>query len=624
MTGRVFPPDFIAAVRAASDIVDVVSDYVRLKKVGQNYVGLCPFHNEDTPSFTVNRGKQMFYCFGCNAGGDVIEFIKQRERVDFPEAVRLLAERAHLPLPARTKEDEERWREREELYYANALALEYFRAELNRPDGEAARRYLERRGIAPAQVEDFGLGYAPARWDGLLSYLEKRGIPPQTAVRAGLAVARQQGNGAYDRFRDRLMFPIRDLRGRVIAFGGRVLGNGEPKYLNSPETPIYSKGRTLYALDRARASIEKENRVLVVEGYLDAVTCHQFGFTWTVASLGTALTREQVDLLKRFSTEVFIGYDADAAGQAATVRGLELTRAAGCRVRVLQVPVGKDPDEFLHTEGREAFAALVEGALPLPDYHYQRLVAKHGKETLEGRVAIAREMVPVLAGIESAVEREEYTRRVAQDLGLRVEALAAEIRRSGGVERGKRPERANKGPAVSFLVPAPRRAEAEALMRLSQLFIFCPQTRAQIAAEIAPEKLGNLPQAVLLRTLLELFQEGEQEFSLPTLSERLPDQGARECLAELAVREDVPSEAVDKLLADYLRLLRRLWVEEEIERLKKEIISLNREGKNEASANLIRRLNDLHREANRLKQAAQLTIPTDGRKEGGTRRAQKG
>lgn len=623
MRGRAFPEEFIAEVRAANDIVDVVSDYVHLKKVGHNYVGLCPFHNEDTPSFNVNREKQMFYCFGCNAGGDVFEFIKQREKVDFPEAVRLLAQRARLALPALTAHEERRAQERDALFHANALALEYFRSELNRgPGGEAARAYLVRRGITPDIAEEFALGYAPALWEGLLQYLRQRGVSPDTAVKAGLAVPRPQGGGAYDRFRDRLMFPIRDLRGRVIAFGGRVLGTGEPKYLNSPETLIYSKGRTLYALERARAGIEKENRVLIVEGYLDALTCHQFGFTWTVASLGTALTREQVDLIKRFTRQVFIGYDADAAGQAATLRGLELVKAAGCQVRVLQVPVGKDPDEFLHREGREAFAALVEEALPLPDYYYQRLAARYGKDTLEGRVAIAREMVPVLAGIDNLVEREEYTRKVAQDLGLRVEALAAEIQRSGRPEA--RPKASLPGNHVRpSLVPAARQAEAEALSGLSQLFLLLPETRDEIAAAIPPEKLGDLPEAILLRRLLELHQTGRRDFSPPQLSEELAGAEVRNCLAQLAMRP-APAGGTDELLADYLRFLQRLWLDDEIRQVKRELISLNRAGKNEESANLLRRLSDLHRKVNLLKQPSQMTIPTGGRKEGGTRRAEKG
>ncbi|BCV25619.1 MAG TPA: DNA primase [Firmicutes bacterium] len=622
MAGKMFPAEFIAQVRAANDIVAVVSDYVRLKKVGHNFVGLCPFHNEDTPSFNVNREKQMFYCFGCNVGGDVFEFVRQREKVDFPEAVRLLAERAHLPLPARSRREERRQEERDELYYANALAAEYFRAQLTRPGGEAAREYLARRGVTLEVAEDFGLGYAPPAWEGLLSHLKSRGVSAATAVRAGLAVPRPQGDGAYDRFRGRLMFPIRDLRGRVCAFGGRVLGPGEPKYLNSPETPVYSKGRTLYALERARSSIEKEDRVLVVEGYLDALTCHQYGFTWAVASLGTALTRDQVELLKRFSNNVYIGYDADAAGQAATVRGLELTRAAGCRVRVLKVPVGKDPDEFLHSEGKEAFAALVAAALPLPDYHYQRLLARHGKDTLEGRVAVAQGMAPVLAGIESAVEREEYTRRVAQDLGLRMEALAAEIRRAARAPSAEgRPPAGGRAGRPS-LVPAAGQAAAAALTGLVQLFVFAPETRPAIAAALPPGGLGETPPAVVLRALLNLYQEGSTDFSLPEISRRLPDQAARECLAQVAVRP-APVGETEGLLADYLRFLQRLFLEQEIGRLRKEIISLNRAGKNEESANLIRRLNDLLREANRLKQPSQMTFPTGGRKEGGTRRAEK-
>lgn len=622
MAGRAFPAEFIQELRSASDIVSVVSEYVRLKKVGNNYVGLCPFHNEDTPSFSVNREKQMFYCFGCNVGGDVFEFIKQREKVDFPEAVRLLAQRAHLPLPMRTAEETRRMGEREKLYRANALAQEYFQTQLLGKSGEVARSYLSRRGIDPAVAQDFGLGFALPDWQGLLDYLRRAGVSTDVAVKAGLAIPRQRGGGAYDRFRNRLMFPIRDLRGRVVAFGGRILGPGEPKYLNSPETLIYQKSRVLYALERARASIEKENRALIVEGYLDALTCHQFGFTWAVASLGTALTREQIDLIKRFTDKVYIGYDADAAGQAATQRGLALVRSAGLGVRVLQVPVGKDPDEFLKSAGADAFAVLVKEALPLPDYQYQRLVAEYGRETLEGRVAIARGMVPVLLGIDSLVEREEYTRKVAQELGLSMEALAAEIRRAA------RPITEDKAAAASNvkrnpLIPAARRAEAKALAGLCRLFLTNPEVREKIVARVTAEKLGDLPQAEVLATLLTLYRQGEREFSFPQVGECLDSAGAQEFLAQMAVVQQ-PTGDPQKLADDYLRFLERLWVEAEIQQVRREIISLNREGKNEASANLIRRLTALLQRANSLKQPGQMSISPGGRKEGGTRHAEKG
>ncbi|NLG87060.1 MAG: DNA primase, partial [Firmicutes bacterium] len=578
----IFTNEFIEEVRTASDIVAVIGEYVRLKKVGQNFVGLCPFHNEDTPSFTVNRERQMFYCFGCNVGGDVFEFIKKRETVDFPEAVRLLAERAHLAVPVLDPADEQRKLERQALYWANELAKKYFQSCLyHRELGAEARAYLARRGIDTATAQKFGLGFAPDKWESLLYYLRQSGVGQEVAIKAGLAIPRPKGTGAYDRFRGRLMFPIHDVRGRVVAFGGRVLGPGEPKYLNSPETTIYRKARLLYALDQARSGIERENKVLIVEGYLDVLACYQFGFDFAVASLGTALTSEQIALLKRYTTNINIAYDADAAGQTAAARGLQMVRQAGCQVKVLMLPVGKDPDDFLRSHGAEAFKALVEQAVPLPVYYFRQLTQKHDIGTLEGRLAVAKAMVPHLAGIENLVEREEYTKKVAEKLGLSQEALRAEIKQQieeKGQVGFRKPTITTK--ARPSLLPATRQAETDALMGLSSLFLANPEIRPLIAASVPVDCLSQLPQATVLKTMLALFDPNGSDFSLPELANMMPDQDTRNILAQLAVKPPPVGEAAE-LVADYTRFLHLLWVQRQIQILKREINSLKRAGKNE-------------------------------------------
>ncbi|HHV08071.1 MAG TPA: DNA primase [Firmicutes bacterium] len=616
---------FVEEVRAASDIVDVISDYVRLKKVGQNFVGLCPFHSEDTPSFTVNRERQMFYCFGCNVGGDVFEFIKKREMVDFPESVRLLAERARLPVPSSSPAHKKRQLESQTLYYAGELAQQYFQSCLqHRQIGAEARAYLENRGIDAAVAEKFGLGFAPERWEGVIQHLKKHGVSEATIVKAGLAIPRPRGSGAYDRFRGRIMFPIRDFRGRVVAFGGRVLGPGEPKYLNSPETPIYRKSRLLYALDLARSGIERENAALIVEGYLDVLACHQHGFDFAVASLGTALTSEQLSLLKRFTKHMFIAYDADKAGQTATVRGLQLARQAGCQLKVLLLPEGKDPDDVIRVHGPKAFATLIEQALHVPAYYFQRLTERYDISTLEGRLTVAKAMVPHLAGIENLIEREEYTKMVAEELKLSQEALRAEIQESKRVQqKSSYKEQKTKAKSKPSLLPATYQAETGALIGLGSLFLTYPETRSIIAASIPKDHLSNLPQAVVLKTMLALFEQGSSDFSLSGLAEMLPDQQARDALAQLAVQTP-PVGDTSVLIADFAGRLELFWVQKEIQSLRREINSRNRAGKNEDSANLIRRLADLHCQEVSLKQPSQGRNPMDGWKEGGTRHAEKG
>ncbi|MGI6129089.1 MAG: DNA primase [bacterium] len=624
MSRGTFTTEFIEEVRAVSDITAVIGEYVRLKKVGQNYVGLCPFHNEDTPSFSVNRERQMFYCFGCNVGGDVFEFIKKKEAVDFPEAVRLLAQRANLQIPLSGPADERRQVERQALYHASDMAKEYFQSCLrHRKLGAQARDYLAERGIDTATLDRFSLGFAPNEWESLLYYLKRRGVSQEVAVKAGLAIPRPKGTGAYDRFRGRLMFPIHDVRGRVVAFGGRILGPGQPKYLNSPETPIYRKARLLYALDQARSGIEREDKVLIVEGYLDVLACYQFGFDYAVASLGTALTSEQVALLKRYTTNISIAYDADAAGQTATVRGLRLIREAGCRVRVLLLPQGKDPDDFLHSAGAGAFQTLVEQAVPLPVYYFRRLTDEYNTGTLEGRLSIAKAMIPHLAGIENLVEREEYTKKVVEKLGLSQEALRAEIQRQ--IE-GKRPgsfSAKTTGPKGRLsLLPVARKTEKDVLMGLGRLFLTHPEIRPVIAAEIPIDRLNQLPQAMVLKAMLALFEQSGSEFSLSKLRAVMPDEETHAILAKLAV-EPPPTGDIEKLAADYTRFLHLAWVQRDIQTVRQQINSPEAAGKNKDSSNLIRRLAELHRRKDLLKQQSQEKHSADGWKEGGTRHAEK-
>ncbi len=435
--GRLIPDTLVEEIKARNDIVSVVEQHVHLdKRSGQNYFGLCPFHSENTPSFSVSPTKQIYYCFGCNKGGDVIGFVKDIEKVGYLDALRLLADRAGIRLPE--PEDDE-YRRRSELnkslYAVSTEAARYFYRSFLDEGGRRTREYLERRGIQPATARKFGLGYAPDEWEGLHHHLRAKGYDDELLGKSGLFTKRTSGS-MTDLFRGRLMFPILDVMGRIVAFGGRVLDDGMPKYINSPETSIYTKGRQLFALNLAKSSREK--KLIVVEGYMDAISMHQAGVDNAVASLGTAMTDAQATTLRKYAEEIVIAYDSDAAGQAAAIRGLDILSAKGCRVTVLQVPEGKDPDEFIRRNGPETFRALIDKALPLMDF---RLLVAERKTTKDGQLDILSyqdEACRILAAEPNAIVRELYADKVAERCGISPDSVMQETERR---RSGKKPDR---------------------------------------------------------------------------------------------------------------------------------------------------------------------------------------
>ena len=414
----------IEEVKEHNEIVAVISDYVQLKPQGRSYVGLCPFHGEKTPSFTVSREKQLYHCFGCGAGGDVLSFIMNIENLSFREALRLLAERANISLPDEHLSPPQRQQkeEYERLYQLNDLAARFYQKILLQTEtGHRALAYLEARGISRQTAEQFRLGYAPAHWTGLVTFLRKKGISLHEAEKAGLV--RGGGEGFYDRFRDRLLFPICNLRGRVIGFGGRILGEGQPKYLNSPETAVFQKSRSLYGLYQARDAIRRERRAMIVEGYLDVLQAHQQGITGVVASLGTALTADQVKMLKRYTGRVVIAYDSDVAGQAATVRGLDLLQEAGLEVRVAVLPPGEDPDSLLRKEGAEAFLSLVAKSVDLFTFKLSYILESEDLTTPGGKARAVNQVFPILSQVRNQIAREAYLKQIAAAVSVSEESL---------------------------------------------------------------------------------------------------------------------------------------------------------------------------------------------------------
>jgi DNA primase len=413
----------INQIRDRTDIVDTVAQHVSLSRAGQNLKGLCPFHQEKSPSFTVSPSRQIFHCFGCGAGGNVFTFLTRITGASFPETVRDLGRKVGIEVEE-SAADASRATHTNRVEHVNQAAARWFHENLAEDRvGAEARAYLTARGIQHTTIERFGIGVAPMEWDGLLKSMTTHGFTPQDLASAGLVIARDSGTGYYDRFRGRVMLTITDLRKRVVGFGGRVLGDGTPKYLNSPDTPLFKKGQTLFALDVAREAISRTKTVIVVEGYFDAIALHQAGLTHAVATLGTALTAEHVQVLRRFASKVVLLFDPDAAGVRAALRGLDLFVNSGLGVKVVTLPAGDDPDTYVRKEGPEAFERLEEQAPSLLDFALEHSVKNAEGSTIEGRIRSVDEILRILQKSEHPIEREERIRLVAERFGINQQRL---------------------------------------------------------------------------------------------------------------------------------------------------------------------------------------------------------
>ena len=420
------PDRFLDELIARTDIVDLVSESVRLTKKGRNYWGLCPFHSEKTPSFSVSADKQIYKCFGCGKGGGAINFVMELDNLPFRDAVALLAKRAGLEVPDSGSSAGAKER-REKLLTINKQAARTFHQWLYAPEGAEGLAYLQRRGLSRRTLTSFGLGFAPNRWDALIQALGQQGYDKRDLLDAGLAVSNQDGR-IYDRFRNRVMFPIIDIRGEVIGFGGRVMDDSTPKYLNSPDTPVYNKSRNVFALNIAKKS--KAGRVILTEGYMDTISLHQAGFDSAVASLGTSLTPEHAQLLSRYFPEAIIAYDGDGAGVSAAQRAIPLLERAGMKVRVLRVTGAKDPDEFIKQFGRDAFLRLLDQSENQVDYRLEQIRKKYDLSDDSQKVGFLQEAAQLLSSLPSAVEREIYGRHAAETAGVSPEAVAQEVKKA--------------------------------------------------------------------------------------------------------------------------------------------------------------------------------------------------
>ncbi len=448
------PERFLDELLSRTDIVDLVSESVRLTKKGNSYWGCCPFHSEKTPSFHVVPDRQMYKCFGCGKGGGAINYVMELENLPFRDAVAVLARRAGMQVPETGAAPGARER-REKILTINKQAARAFHRWLYGPEGEHGLTYLQNRGLSQRTLTNFGLGFAPNSWDGLITELSAQGYDKRDLLDAGLAVSNKDGR-IYDRFRNRVMFPIIDVRGNVIGFGGRVMDDSTPKYLNSPDTPVYNKSRNVFALNIAKTS--KAGRVILTEGYMDTISLHQAGFDSAVASLGTALTEEHGQLLSRYFKEAIIAYDGDGAGVAAAQRAIPILEKAGLKVKVLRVTGAKDPDEFIKAYGRDAFAKLLDQSEDRMDYRLAQIQKKYDLNDDGQRIGFLQEAAGMIATLPSAVEREIYAGHAAQTAGVTPEAMKLEVDRAlkGRLRKAKKQqERRDLAPA-SQLQPRAR------------------------------------------------------------------------------------------------------------------------------------------------------------------------
>lgn len=547
---------FLDELNARCDIVDLVSRYVKLKRSGSNYFGLCPFHNEKTASFSVAPDKQIFHCFGCGAGGGPIRFIMKIEGLEFRDAVEFLARQYGMEVPEDTADHGQRQR-RERLLQLMKDAARWFYAQLHAPQGAVPLHYFQQRALSKKTMNNFGLGYAPDSFHALLDAMTAKGYTKEELFAAGL-IARSQKGTYYDKFRNRVMFPIIDIRGDVIAFGGRVMDDSKPKYLNSPETTIFNKSRNLFAINVAKKT--KSEQFLLAEGYMDVIALHQAGFDSAVASLGTSLTEEQARLMSHYTKNVVICYDADGAGQKAAQRAIDILGRAGLSVRVLRIPGAKDPDEFIREHGAEAFRKLIERSENHIMYRLQTIQDKYDLTQDDQRILFLRDAAREVASLTNAVEREVYTARAAKTAGVSAQSFALEVKREQSRRRrqeNKRYHREVQTPAAaaqprdrSIRYENVRSALAEeGLLRLMfQDGALIPEIRAAIApSEFSSQLLG-----MIFQKACTLYEEGHHITT--THLEAELTEGQMDHLGNV-LAQPIPIETRQQAIQDYVAVV---------------------------------------------------------------------
>lgn len=562
------PEEIIDEIRQRTDLVGLVGEYLKLERRGKNMVGLCPFHSEKTPSFSVSPEKQLFHCFGCGASGNAFSLIMQMEKLTFPEAARFLARRSGVNIPERRlilpAEDDLK----EKIYKLNHLAARFYAYCLHKTEqGKGVLDYLLNRGIRQETIELFMLGYAPADWTGFFNFAQKKGASPDLMVKAGL-VSPGRDKGYYDRFRGRLIFPIFNISGNVAGFGGRVLEEGEksgPKYLNSPETLVFDKGSMLYGLNLAREEIRREKKAIVMEGYTDVITAFQAGIKNAVASLGTALSAEQGRLLRYQADTVVTAYDSDSAGEAATWRGLAILQASGCLVQIAELPEGSDPDSYIRENGPEAFNVLVEKSKPLMEYRLQQLKKRFDLASDKGRINYIEELMPFLMAAVNQVEQNFYLKRASEELGVDEEALLGELKKRRRKGSRYKETKKNEPPAEQKKINA--RPEEKNLLSL----MLQSKEIAQLGRNLLNAEYIGDPQVRKVVEAIWSLSETETVLSAEKLINRFEDQEVVNLITEAVTDpalQDLPVKTAKRMVEDSVKRLHKVWKDSKLKELK--------------------------------------------------------
>lgn len=570
------PDTKIEEIKNRANIIDLVSEYITLKKAGRNFVGLCPFHKEKTPSFSVTPDRQMFYCFGCGEGGNVFAFLMKIGQMTYPEAVRHLAKKTGVVIQERdTQKHRQADSRREQLIRINELAASHFIKNLSSPSGKEALAYLRQRGIREEAVRLFRLGLALNSWHHLRDYFEREKASLKYAEQAGLLIPGKDAS-PYDRFRGRLMFPVEDLNGRVIAFGGRIIGDGEPKYLNSPESDIYTKGKCLYALNRAKDSIRKQGYVILVEGYFDLISLWNAGITHVVATLGTALTKEQINLIGRYSTQVVVLFDPDEAGRKAMERSLGLFMGAHISARVVMLPGGLDPDDYVRAYGRDCLLDLIDRAPSLVDYYIDHVLG--GRGGFEKNRDSLRQAVAFIKQIDNVIDRNLFIKRVSEKLGIDQELLKREIIRTLPVSSDAGTMQ-REGHPVEI---------ANLELDLIYLLLIHPEKQSHMVQANVLDYFTNKNLKQFGETLLDAASGSQSVDAVETVT-RLNPGPLRECLMKKLMETQLFEEdkMLDRLISDTTRQIKRRWYKEKRKALNMDIMKAQEAGDEERCNQLL-------------------------------------
>ena len=560
----------------------MASEYLALKKAGRNFVGLCPFHQEKTASFTINREKQIFYCFGCGEGGNVITFLMKIAGKSFPEAIKELAEKTGVILPSRltSKDGREKDYLRESITALNLKAAQQFSRNLFSPAGKEAREYLKKRGIAEETTKQFRLGYAPDNWRSLTDYIEGSGQPLKLAEQAGLVIAGKDG-GFYDRFRGRLIFPIENVFGEVVAFGGRILDKGEPKYLNSPESPVYIKGKNLYGLNKTKEEIRKKGSAIIVEGYFDLISLWNTGICNVVATLGTALTREHLGLLRRYTVDVVALFDSDVAGRKALDRSLELFLGMNMRARALILPGDFDPDDYLKKFGKDKLEELISHAQPLSDYYIENVLG--GGKTFEDKREMIKTAMEFISKISDKKEKDLFIKRIAEKTGINEELLINETYKN---ETQRKPQRGKEK-----LQPNINNDLVE--VHLIQLLLEYPQKTIQAENESILDYFLQPQLQVIGKKIIDTYKLlGFVDVGVILSADE--DSSLRERIFQLMMKA-LPADDVmlEKIFTDNIRQIKKKWYKDQHRQIKLKLGKAQENGNEELINKLLREKENL-------------------------------